>query len=266
MNTELHRVPVNVSLAAFAGMPHTHAVHLACSAAADAQLVEPLFGPLRVDHVQLVPQSSGVVTIDLAQQLTRDHPATRFRLHANVRVLKGFQVANLATLPQHLAWFRQAGQVSRALAAPAYTAHAGRRCDASLAQVLDHTRRAADLFGCPVGVEGHYPDPAGQFLVSSWPEYRLVFESGVPYCLDLSHLNILARQSGGLNPVLLQEMLACERCLEVHVSDNDGRSDQHRVCREPTWWAPLLPYIHAGAVVFSEGNHRRAQLGVEVRP
>lgn len=264
MKPDLPQLPVNVSLAAFAGMPHVQAVHLACCAAAAAQLVEPLFGPLQVDHVQLVPQSSGLMSIDLAQQLVRDHPATRFRLHANVRVLEQFQLADLATLPRQLAWFWQAGRISQALSAPAYTAHAGRRADASLAQVLDHTRQAADLFGCPVGIEGLYPDDAGQFLVSSWAEYQAVFESGVPYCLDLSHLNILARRSGEPDLVLVQEMLACERCLEVHVSDNDGRHDQHRICRGPTWWAPLLPYLHADAVVFSEGNHRRAMSGAEV--
>ena len=53
------------------------------------------------------------------------------------------------------------------------------------------------------------------------------------------------------------ELLACERCIEVHVSDNDGRGDWHQVCESTPWWHELLAHVHAGAVVFSEGNHRR---------
>jgi hypothetical protein len=81
----------------------------------------------------------------------------------------------------------------------------------------------------------------------------------VPYALDLSHLHILATRTGRRETTLVAEMLACERCIEVHVSDNDGQGDWHQVCAEPPWWHPLLPHIHPHAVVFSEGNHRRAR-------
>lgn len=52
-------------------------------------------------------------------------------------------------------------------------------------------------------------------------------------------------------------MLACDRCIEVHVSDNDGSGDWHQVCQATPWWAPLLSHINNQAVVFSEGNHRQ---------
>lgn len=93
--------------------------------------------------------------------------------------------------------------------------------------------------------------------MSIWDEYRLLFDSGVPYALDLSHLNILAHQSGQKEATLVQEMLACERCTEVHVSDNDGSGDWHQVCESKPWWYSLLSYIHHDAVIFTEGNHRR---------
>jgi hypothetical protein len=58
----------------------------------------------------------------------------------------------------------------------------------------------------------------------------------------------------------VRDMLACERCIEVHVSANDGRGDWHQVCEQPPWWWPLLQYINPKAVVFSEGNHRRKRI------
>ncbi|MDO9093623.1 MAG: hypothetical protein Q8R98_14850 [Rubrivivax sp.] len=126
--------------------------------------------------------------------------------------------------------------------------------------MLDHTRRCADLFGCAVGVEGQYPAAGDPWLVSTWPEYRRLFESGVPYAIDLSHLHILACHSGVHDDALVRDMLACDRCIEVHVSANDGRGDWHQVCEQPPWWWPLLQYINPKAVVFSEGNHRRKRI------
>ncbi|WP_247539138.1 sugar phosphate isomerase/epimerase [Ralstonia pseudosolanacearum] len=217
---------------------------------------EPLFGTLSTAHVQLVPQTVGLLDEALVDGLLVAFPAVRFRLHANVRVLPRHRMADLSTFNADLDWFRMAASISQRLGAPAYSAHVGDRRRATLAQVLDNARRCADLFGCPVAVEGLYPDRHGAQLVSTWDEYRTVFESGVPYALDLSHLNIVAHRFGREDG-LVADMLACERCLEVHVSDNDGTGDRHRVCTQPPWWIPLLAYRNPGAVIFSEGNHRR---------
>lgn len=249
---------INVSLAAFPGMRHEWAASAAVSAAQRGMLVEPLFGPLQMHHLQLVPQSTGQLTMEVAQSLVTRHPGSRFRLHANVRVLEQHRTADLSNLPQHLDWFSQAARVSRALGATAYSAHAGRRSNATLASMLDNARKAADLFGCPVAVEGLHPTPDDSFLVSTWAEYQVLLESGVPFALDLSHLNILARQSGRQEHALVQELLASEHCIEVHVSDNDGRGDLHRVCTRPPWWMPILASVNPHAVIFSEGNHRLA--------
>lgn len=247
-----HRVPVHVSLASWPGLRHERAAqHLS------EEISEPLFGALSTAHVQLVPQSFGVLTEDLAEQLMMACPQVKWRLHANVRVLAEHRVADLSGYQAHADWFTRAASISRCLAAPAYTAHAGLRSEATLPAMLDNARRCADLFGCPVGVEGLYPAPGDPWLVSSWAEYRQLFESGVPYALDLSHLNILAATCGVCDDALVREMLACERCVEVHLSANDGRGDWHQVCEQPPWWHPLLASIHPHAAVFSEGNHRR---------
>lgn len=92
--------------------------------------------------------------------------------------------------------------------------------------------------------------------MSSWAEYGQLLEANVFFAIDLSHLSILASASGDRSMALVQELVSSPRCIEVHVSDNDGRWDQHKVCDRPTWWSSVLPSIHKNCVVFSEGNHR----------
>lgn len=240
-----------LSLASWPGLRHEDAIGLL-----GERHQEPMFGTLSHEHVQLVPQSFGVLTGQVAQRLSAACPDVQFRLHANVRVLPEYIRADLSGFDRHRSWFEQAARISRQLRAPAYSAHAGRRDEASLDQMLDHARRCADLFECPVAVEGLYPTPHKGYLVATWGEYRALFESGVPYALDLSHLNIVAAQSGERDDGLVAEMLACDRCLEVHVSDNDGTGDQHRVCERQPWWWSMLGRVHPAAAIFSEGNRR----------
>ncbi|UEC01679.1 hypothetical protein [Burkholderia vietnamiensis] len=241
---------VHVSLACWPGLRHETA-----AARLHEPPVEPLFGTLCTSHVQLVPQNLGRLDEDLVDTLRVAHPGTHFRLHANVQVLDKRRIADLSGFDRHVDWFAQAAHISQHLGAQVYTAHAGRRAESDLMGLFDNARRCADLFDCPVGIEGHYPTPGDTWLVSGWFEYRALFESGVPYALDLSHLNIVAHHSARLECSLVAEMLACERCLEVHVSTNDGMGDQHAVCDAPPWWLPLLRHVHRDAVVFSEGNH-----------
>lgn len=243
---------VCLSLAAFPGLRHEEAAHLATQGAH----VEPMIGRLSCSHLQLVPQNFGVLTEDRCRDLQAAHPGTRFRLHANVRIQPRHVVADLSGLDLHLAWFIQAARVHRALGAEIYSAHAGRRREASLDQLFSNAQRAGDLFGCPVAIEGHYPTPDDQFLVASWKEYQQLLDSDLPFAVDLSHLHIVATRSGCIETNLVKELLASEHCLEVHVSDNDGQGDQHRTLSRVPWWAECLPSIHPKAVVFSEGNHR----------
>lgn len=242
---------VNASLACWPGLRIEQAVQRL-----NALIIEPLHGVLSIDHVQLVPQSFGVLTEELVDDLLSAFPLTQFRLHANVRVFRQHRLADLSTFNYDQDWFARAAKLSQRLNAPAYTAHAGRRVNATFEQMLDNARRCADLFGCPVGIEGLYPATGNPWLVSTWAEYQALLESGVPYALDLSHLNILATHTGVQNLSLVAEMLANEACIEVHLSDNDGGSDQHRICRTPPWWSSCLNHIQTKAVVFSEGNHK----------
>lgn len=241
---------VNLSLAAYPGVEFVQGVQLA----REANPSEPLLGLLAMDHVQLCPQNRGILDEGCIEALKALYPQIQFRLHANVRIGHKRQVTDWSAWETEPAYWQGLARASRQIGAPAYTAHAGLRREASLTQILDAARHAQDLFGVPVGIEGHYPTHDDQFLVSSWEEYQALFESGVPYALDLSHLNIVAKQSRRRETGLVAEMLACERCIEVHVSDNDGRKDSHAGLTTPPWWWELMGNIHDKAVVFSEGQ------------
>lgn len=240
--------PVNLSLASLPGL-YWQRLPTACHEV----WVDPTLGQISIDHVQLVPQCLGVLDDDLCDMLRCALPATQFRLHANVRVLPERRLFDLSTLATSWPWFERIGMLSHRLGACAYTAHPGRRRDTTLRQVLDNARMLADRFGFAVGVEGMYPGEAG-WLLSTWSEYAELLESGVPYALDLSHLHIVATSSGQKNESLVQELLAGEQCLEIHVSHNDGSVDQHRPVPGVVWWLPLLRHAHPCSVIFTEGN------------
>ena len=250
---------INISLAAYPGERHVNAAIKAIESANAGSLVEPLWGRIHAHHVQLVPQNFGILDETTCQSLMDAFPKTQFRLHANVRVTGKHTIADISGLQKHREWFEQAARISKFLKAPAYSAHSGSRSESDIKQMLDNARKIADLFGVPVAIEGQYPVEGNTLLVTSWDEYRQVFESGLPYVIDLSHLNILAHKTGLQEMNLVKEMLNNGNCIEVHVSDNNGIGDWHQVCEKQTWWYELMPYINKNAVVFTEGNHLRGR-------
>ncbi len=244
---------VHASLACLPGVRPVEAMQIL----SEKGLHEPLFGRVSIDHVQLVPQSQGWLSDQVIDTLLQAWPEVRFRLHANARILPRHRLANLSNFTQHRDYFAEVARVSAKLRAPAYSAHSGVRTDASFEELVANTLCCQDLLGCPVAVEGQYPARRGsEMLVSTWAEYAQLLDAGVFYAIDLSHLNILAAHSGQAPVTLVQELLSSDRCIEVHLSANDGHGDQHRVCDRPTWWSPALMHINSHCVVFTEGNHR----------
>lgn len=247
--------PLCISLASWPGAHHLDAAE----ALLDRKVVEPFWGAISPTHVQLVPQSFGPLTQASVVALRERWPGSRFRLHANVQVLSRRVVAELVDFDRYAEWFGQAAHINACLGRPDYVAHPGDRRMGTLDEAMRNAKRCEDLFGARVGIEGQYPVPGDRLLCSSWSEYRRLLQSDASYAIDLSHVNILATSSGLVERSLLQELLACERCLEVHVSANDGTGDWHQVCHEPPWWLDLLTHINQDAVVFSEGNQRRSR-------
>lgn len=255
VNRLLNRT-VNCSLASWPSMSAKLALERAM-----AGVTEPAIGRLATRHIQICPQNRGTLTLSRVEELQAIAPKTQFRLHANVEVVEGMRVPwDLGDVhkPERFPYFESLASVSAALNAPAYTLHAGvRQADYDLKQMSDNLKRLADTFECRVGVEGLYPHPRKDQLISSGSEYRWLLESGLDYALDLSHIHIVATAEGGFDHVLLQELLGSTRCLEIHVSHNDGSRDQHKPLHESVWWFGLVDeFSHKDAVIFSEGNHR----------
>lgn len=245
---------IQTSLAALPGRGFAEALAIA----ATHRITEPLLGTLALDHVQACPQNAGVLDEDTIDQMRAISPNTQIRLHANVRCESRRQIIDLCQFEEASSYWQRLAALSRYANAPAYSAHAGQRKYATLAQTIENTRRAADLFQCPVALEGQYPTPNDLFLVSNWEEYATVLDSGIPMAIDLSHLNIVAHKTRRWEENLVRELLASENTIEIHVSDNDGSRDAHQpLAAAPSWW-PLLAHANPNAVIFSEGQQGHA--------
>ena len=217
----------------------------------------PLASEISLNHVQICPQNFGTVDESMIERLN-EFPNTRFRLHANVGLFAQRRVVDLANWgdEKFRPYWDRLIEVNGKLRGPAYTLHAGLRNDAKLTDLFGYVLDLESQMQCPVGIEGMYPAKGNPYLCSSWTEYRQLFDSGVRYALDLSHLNIVARTERRVETGLVKEMLASPNCIEIHVSGNDGRHDQHRAIDGSEWWIELLDQSHSGAVVFAEGNLR----------
>ena len=217
---------------------------------------DPVLGPISIEEVQLCPQHSGRLTLELADELLAAYPATRFRLHASCKV-EGKTATSINLSDVRIiedSNFAALGAISNRLGAPGYTIHAGRRKDcpdmATLKAKLDHLQ---SHFECPVGVEGMYPSRAGEWFISTWAEYGQLLDAGVLYAVDLSHLNIVATRERRVDRALTLALLSAPGCMEIHVSGNDGHSDAHCKLAQPPWWLEILQEANPSAVIFSEG-------------
>ena len=200
------------------------------------------FARTSMEYVQLCPQTPSVISEALLEELQAEFPDTRFQLHANVRVQPRLLILDASSYSSSTHWyFARLAELSTFINAPAYSLHSGRRQNCSMRQLFKNVEAIQILFEMPVVLEGMYPsknDPT-VWLVSSWKEYRAVMNSGLYYAIDLSHLNIVARQEGQ-RPDLIHDLIANPNCLEVHLSHNNGILDRHRPINsdiwETLWW------------------------------
>lgn len=222
---------------------------------------------MAMSHVQICPQNYGAVDDATIDRLRRLSSSTRYRLHANVRLPGlGLQVVDASSDPSEArtrTYFEALHKAHEAIDAPAYTMHAGRADQASFSQMERNVLELEQRLGSPVGVEGLYPTARVQYRISTWAEYRRLLNSPMRYAIDLSHLHILATQSGELDLGLVQALLADARCIEIHLSANNGRDDSHLplACCPRLWWNDLLRGAHPAAVAFYEGDELRPDPG-----
>lgn len=237
----------NPSLGGYGHIPHKQAIEQA--------LYEPvsIYGFKYItQHMQLCPQNVGQINEEFISTLAK-YP-TQFRLHANVHIESKRRIVDLIDYPNEILWFKRIKELSELLKAPVYSAHAGKRSNGSITQAIAHTRELEQLMGIPVCLEGHYPTPNRTWLFDDWYEYQLLLESGIHYALDLSHVHVVASQSRKIEWKLVQELLNSDKCLEVHISHNDGLRDSHEPISHPIWWMRLLEKTNKKADIFYEGN------------
>lgn len=221
---------------------------------------EPLLGPLSTAFVQVCPQSMGRIDEAEADALRAEFPEMQLRTHANARVLDRHHLLDASTVRDDtLPYYRALADRCRRFGATATSIHAGYAAHRTLDQMLDDVKRLQDeVFGdVRVAIEGLYPTPARPQLMGTWAEYERVLASGAFLAIDLSHLQIVARADGAFQPDLVRALVASPTTLEIHLSDNDSRRDEHQMLAREPWWWEFLADASPSAVLFSEGNQTR---------
>lgn len=218
-------------------------------------LADPVLGTIGMEKVQLCPQHAGRIGEALVARLMEQYPTTEFRLHASPK-LSGMtsRIVHLSNAREHPEYVQEALRLNRIMRAGGYSLHAGRRCEGSMESMLDALEEIEQKAGFPVAVEGLYPERGDIWLMSNWEEHEMVARRGLRYALDLSHLNIVSRVHGRRDD-LVREMLSSKNCIEIHVSDNDGRSDAHQpiIGQGTPWWLEMLEAAGDHADIFYEG-------------
>lgn len=220
---------------------------------------EPIYGQASHAEIQVCPQNLGELTPDACEALAAKFPETRFRLHANARVLDRHHILDASTFSDETRPYYEAlADRSRRLGAKAYTLHAGYAANCDLATMIDNMRRVQDIFGdIAVGVEGLYPSASCPQLMDTWAAYEQVLRSSLNLAVDLSHLKIVAHKQGNKDFGLVEELVSTSQTIEIHVSDNNGSQDRHERIEVEPWWWPMLYKAGPNAVVFSESNQYR---------
>lgn len=218
-------------------------------------------------HLQLVPQNKGQITEQLIDKLRALLPYTAFRLHANAPVLEKHVFVDLNDFDRQDGYFSALKQINVYLGNSDYSLHSGKRT-CSIRSLFDKALRLQDFLGARVAIEGQYRTArSGSFLINCWSEYEKLLNSECFFALDLSHLNIVRSLEGAQDDLVLA-MVQSPRCIEIHVSSNDGTGDQHQAVCEPQWWDSIVRGCSEQAIVFSEGNRRaaRKQMPAEISP
>lgn len=211
---------------------------------------------LSFEHIQLCPQNPSYLTDDTYDKLTKYFPDSRFRLHADIKISGRNNKADLAYFNEdNIKNWKCIADFSNKINAPAYSLHAGLKSNINgdFNKLFDNYNRLSELFDCDVLIEGHYPEQ-GKWFIDNWDEYKLLLNSGIYYVLDLSHLAIVAHRYG-IEYNLLTELLNSDKCLEVHISDNNKIHDSHKLITTELFWFDYIQYKNKDAIVFYEGNH-----------
>ena len=218
---------------------------------------EPFWGVVSTDHVQICPQTFGQVTKEVAEELTSLYPKTKFRLHANARVLPKHVIFDASTVDSDtLPYFEELFARQRDFKSACMSVHAGYKKNCSenfFWSNIDTLRSLASSFGTEVCIEGLYPNEKMPQWIDCWLAYESLLKRDIPFALDLSHLKIVGKKEGWSQDIALS-LISSPLCREIHVSENDGRSDRHEKTVNSPVWMSLLESAYPDALIFSEGR------------
>lgn len=216
----------------------------------------PVLGALGINVIQLCPQNNALIDEPYVDMLREEFKGIEIRLHANIQVENRKCLMDIVDFEPGSNYWTRLRDVCKHANSLSYSAHAGFRNGKSMADALSKQEALIDFLGIPVAMEGHYPTRGDRFLASSWHEWEMMLNSGLPFAVDLSHAAIIANLKGGRNFDLLKEMISNKNCLEVHISGNNEIADQHTPLTGYEWWWPLMLFRNPGAHIFYEGVFR----------
>lgn len=228
-----------------------------------AGVSEGVWGALSSRHVQLCPQNPTLLSEQTVEKLRTTYPSSQLRLHANARVLERHVLWDVSTFSADTRhYYRALADRMLRLGANVFSVHAGYLRHCTQKEFWENLKRLRDdIHTCTQGrveiaVEGLYPCAQRPQHIGTWNEYEQLLRQDIPFALDLSHLKIVGSREKIWNSDLVLEMMSSPLCVEIHVSDNDGRSDRHATVQtHPQWWDQLHNVdLSSTCVVFSEGN------------
>jgi hypothetical protein len=217
-------------------------------------------------HVQLCPQHIGFISEITTDRIKLKYPKTQFRLHANIRVTTTHRSFDAGfDLLDNLEYATKIKNIQQQLNAKTYSYHAPMRHNKSWCEIITNVLTLQDFLGIPTALEGLYPNPKNSedLWKDSITAYEQILKSDLFFALDLSHLNIAYEQTDDCNKQqlisLTQEMLQNKNCIEVHISGNDGKNDNHKVIEKNVWWLDILNQteLHKDCVVFCESMQQK---------
>ncbi len=242
---------LSISLGSF-----IHQDAISASQQARSGMSIPLLGQVTSPTLQICPQNTGMLNEGVLDTISANYPSVDIRLHANVQMLPLRILMDIVNFDRTHPYWVRLRELIKHVEMKVYSAHAGLRGQYDMDFVLQQQSRLMDFLGIPVALEGHYPTRDNRYLASDWSEWAQIYQSGLPFVVDLSHAAIIAHLKRHREDGLLIDMLKDPNCLEVHISGNDGRADQHTSLHGHEWWWPLMQHIHSDAEIFYEGVFR----------
>lgn len=212
------------------------------------------------DHIQLCPQHIGFISEKSAKEFSSKYQNTNFRLHANARLftkLKPFDAGS--NLKENEEYIHNLKKISTILCSKAYSYHAPMSDFFNWWGIRDNVLRLQDFLGIPVAIEGLYPMKKKTYWDNSLKIYETFLNGDLNYALDLSHLNIAYQQMKIVEQKEFTElaikMINDSKCLEIHISGNDGVHDKHTPITGDEWWFNVLEQLtNQNAIIFCESK------------